>query len=120
MTTPNDVMVGKIRVSNLFSTRDEDWHNMSIKPIRGLYNMTRALDVEVHVNKVLEEFLGILDERFARGVNAGKVVDMADYIPYCKKRTRRIQGPVLTMISLLGLNEQHDFRKDIWHDGGWQ
>ena len=85
MSSPNDVMVGNTRVSNLFSTRNEDWHNTSIKPIRGLYNMTRALDNEVHVNKVLDEFLGILDERFARGGNSGNEVDMADYIPYCKE-----------------------------------
>ena len=82
---PNDVMVQGQRVSNLFGTRDEDWHTKLIKPIRGLYNMTRALDVEVHVNKTLEFLMEILGERFMNGTDKGSSVDMATYIPFCKQ-----------------------------------
>ena len=82
MTLPNDVLVNGQRVSNLFSTRDEDWHNSSLKPIRSLYSMTRALDAEVHVDKMLEDFMSIVEERFAKH---GKEFDMAEYVPFCKR-----------------------------------
>ena len=80
---PNDTMVNGQRLSNLFGTRDEDWHSMAIKPIRGLYNMTKALDVEVHVDRILELFAHVLEERFVKGSNGANPVDMAEYIPFC-------------------------------------
>lgn len=87
MTTPNDAVVNGQRVSNLFSIRDEGWHSRSIKPIRGLYNMTKVLDMEAHVNRTLEHFMSVLEERFIKGAKSSKPVDMAEYIPFCERTT---------------------------------
>ena len=65
--------------------------------------MTRALGVEVHVDKVLEELLGVLGERFVKGANAGKTIDMAEWIAYCEASNALASEDFLTLHSHLGL-----------------
>ncbi|KZF19789.1 cytochrome P450 [Xylona heveae TC161] len=75
----NDVMVNGVRVSNLFSTRSEEWHSTSIRPIKSLYSMTKVQDFEHHVDTTLNFLMQKLEERF---INTGKPCDMADYLLY--------------------------------------
>ena len=89
---PNDVLVNGIRVSNLFSTRDEQFHNTAVKPVRGLYSMTTSTSLEPHVDRMLELFTHTLDERFENGK---KAVDMADYLPFCEYQ---LHGMIVQLI----------------------
>lgn len=72
------------RISNVFGTRDEKWHDKVIRPVKGLYTMTRALDMEPHMDVTIDEWFEALDQRFAIGKNAGTSFDIGDWVPYCE------------------------------------
>ncbi|KAI9677969.1 MAG: hypothetical protein M1822_008077 [Bathelium mastoideum] len=79
MVSVNDVMVNGQRVSNLFCTQDEDWHDAKLKPIKSLYSMTKVQDFEANVDLAIDLFVEKLQERF---VTVGASCDMAKYLGY--------------------------------------
>lgn len=86
---PNDVIVpGGFRVSNLFGTRDEAWHDKVIRPVKSLWQMTRALDMEPQIDITLNDWLETLDRKFVLGKCAGRSFDIANWVPYCECQTQ--------------------------------
>ncbi|KAL1854997.1 hypothetical protein Plec18170_004409 [Paecilomyces lecythidis] len=67
------------RLSNLFGTRDENYHSMLIRPVRNLYTMTKAQEMEPLIDETIVLFCDKLMERFAV---TGKACEMTDYILY--------------------------------------
>lgn len=79
MYNVNDVTVSGVRLKNLFSHQDETWHSMFIRPIKGLYSMTKVQDFEPGVDKIINLFTEKMRERF---VNSGKPCEISEYINY--------------------------------------
>ena len=77
-------MVEGHRVSNVFGTRDEVWHDKVMRPVKQLWQMTRALDMEPQIDITINEWFDALDRNFAVGQNAGKSFDIGNWVPYCK------------------------------------
>ncbi|KAL3470530.1 cytochrome P450 [Aspergillus californicus] len=75
---PNDVLLDGHRMSNLFNTADEDWHNQNILPIRNLWRMTKVLEYEPLIDETLKKFVDKLGARFAKG----QVCPVDDWIGY--------------------------------------
>ena len=80
MVSVNDVMIDGQRVSNLFGTRDEEWHDAKLKPIKSLYSMTKVQDFEANVDLAINLFVEKLQDRF---IKPGNSCDMADYLGFC-------------------------------------
>lgn len=75
----NDARVHGVRVQNIFSSRDEKWHSMALRPIRQAYSMTQVLDMEPQIEEIIDLLCEKLDERFVR---PGVPCNMADYLLY--------------------------------------
>ncbi|KAL4962846.1 cytochrome P450 [Aspergillus stella-maris] len=75
---PNDVLLNGQRVSNLFNTQDEDWHNQNILPIRNLWRMTKVLEYEPLIDETLNKFVDKLSSKFG----AGEVCPADEWIGY--------------------------------------
>ncbi|OQD77186.1 hypothetical protein PENDEC_c003G06261 [Penicillium decumbens] len=82
MYRPNDVLIDGHRLSNLFNTQDEDWHNQNIRPIRGLWSMTKVLQYEPLIDETLNKFVDKLAARFVDGANAGTVCPADEWIGF--------------------------------------
>ena len=87
MYKPNDVLVNGLRLSNIFNTQDNDWHDKHIKPIRGLWTMTQVLKMESLVDETLSKFTDKLSTKFVDGPNSGKTCMMDDWLSFCRTRT---------------------------------
>ncbi|KAE8381755.1 cytochrome P450 [Aspergillus bertholletiae] len=79
MYNVNDVIVRGMRLKNIFSHQDERWHSTYIRPIKGLYSMTKVQDVEPGVDLTINLFIDKLRERF---VEKGRFCDMADHLNF--------------------------------------
>ncbi|KAL3491635.1 cytochrome P450 [Aspergillus germanicus] len=64
---PNDVLLNGQRMSNLFNTQDENWHNQNILPIRNLWRMTKVLEYEPLIDETLKKFVDKLSAKFGGG-----------------------------------------------------
>ncbi|KAJ6179267.1 hypothetical protein N7519_009728 [Penicillium mononematosum] len=82
MYRPNDVLLEGHRMSNLFNTQDEDWHNQNIRPIRSLWSMTKVLEYEPFIDETITKFVDKLALRFVDGDNAGKVCPADEWIGF--------------------------------------
>ncbi|KAJ5673992.1 hypothetical protein N7462_009431, partial [Penicillium macrosclerotiorum] len=82
MYRPNDVLIEGHRLSNLFNTQDEEWHNQNIRPIRGLWSMTKALEYEPLIDETLIKFVDKLALRFVDGKNSGKICPADEWIGF--------------------------------------
>lgn len=82
MYRPNDVLMNGQRISNVFNTQDNAWHDKFMKPIRGLWTMTKVLEVESLIDETLNQFTSKLSERFASS-DEKKVCMMDDWLGYC-------------------------------------
>ncbi|KAI1498837.1 benzoate 4-monooxygenase cytochrome P450 [Biscogniauxia marginata] len=82
MYRPNDVLVNGQRISNLFNTQDNVWHNKFMKPIRGLWTMTKVLEVESLIDETLSKFTTKLGEKFADGTRPANICPMDDWLGY--------------------------------------
>lgn len=85
MYRPNDVLIEGHRLSNLFNTQDEVWHDQNIRPIRGLWGMTKVLEYEPLIDETLNKFVEKLAAKFVDGENAGTVCPADEWIGFCKK-----------------------------------
>ncbi|KAJ5921118.1 hypothetical protein N7466_009444 [Penicillium verhagenii] len=79
MYNVNDVVVGGMRLKNLFSNQDEKWHSTYIRPIKSLYSMSRVQDVEQNVDITINLLLDKLRTHFVR---TGKPCEMTDWINF--------------------------------------
>jgi hypothetical protein len=84
MYRPNDVLIEGHRLSNLFNSQDEDWHNQNIRPIRGLWSMTKVLEYEPLIDETLNKFVNKLAAKFVDGANVGTVCPADEWIGFCK------------------------------------
>ncbi|KAJ5263386.1 cytochrome P450 [Penicillium angulare] len=76
----NDVLLpGGIRLKNLFSHQDEQWHLTYIRPVKGLYSIAKSQDFEPAMDVTINLFIEKMEERFMK---PGKACDIADYISY--------------------------------------
>ncbi|KAJ5231522.1 uncharacterized protein N7469_006110 [Penicillium citrinum] len=82
MYRPNDVLIEGHRLSNLFNSQDEDWHNQNIRPIRGLWSMTKVLEYEPLIDETICKFVGKVASKFVDGENAGKVWPADEWIGF--------------------------------------
>ena len=80
MYRPNDVLFNGQRISNIFNTQDEDWHQKYMRPIRGLWTMSKILEYEPLIDETLNKFLKKLDTNFVEGE---KVCPAHDWLAYC-------------------------------------
>lgn len=109
----NDVKVGGMRVSTLFSSRDEKWHAAALRPVRALYSMTQVLELEHLMDNIIDLLCKKLDTRF---VKSGASCDIANYVLYGEL----IHGSVGTfrrkanLVSCLGCNGRSDLFQDTW------
>ncbi|KKK15010.1 hypothetical protein ARAM_007359 [Aspergillus rambellii] len=78
MYRPNDVLINGHRISNLFNTQDEEWHNQNILPIRNLWRMTKVLEYEPLIDETLQKFVDKITAKFADG----KVCPADEWIGY--------------------------------------
>lgn len=84
MYRPNDVLIEGHRLSNLFNSQDEDWHNQNIRPIRGLWSMTKVLEYEPLIDETISKFVEKVGVKFVDGENAGKVWPADEWIGFCE------------------------------------
>lgn len=84
MYRPNDVLINGMRLQNIFNTQDNEWHDKFMKPIRGLWTMTKVLEMESLIDETLSKFCDKLSSKFVDGANAGKTCMMDEWLGYCK------------------------------------
>ncbi|KAF2729301.1 cytochrome P450 [Polyplosphaeria fusca] len=80
--TINDALQDGHLIQNLFSTRDNDFHARSLKPIQKLFSVQGSLELEPLMNDTIRSLCDQLETRFMQGSNAGKTCDIADWISY--------------------------------------
>lgn len=81
MYNVNDVVVGGMRLKNLFSSQDEKWHSTYIRPVKNLYSMSKVQDVEKNVDATINLFFEKLREKFS---STGETCEMSDWLNFCK------------------------------------
>ncbi|KAJ5919177.1 hypothetical protein N7466_010120 [Penicillium verhagenii] len=79
MYNVNDVILGGARLKNLFSNQDEKWHSTFIRPVKGLYSMSKVQEMEPGIDITINFFFEKLRERFVR---PGKVCEMSEYLNF--------------------------------------
>ncbi|KAJ5714927.1 uncharacterized protein N7483_012108 [Penicillium malachiteum] len=82
MYRPNDVLIEGHRLSNLFNSQDEDWHSQNIRPIRGLWSMTKVLEYEPLIDETISKFVDKLSLKFIDGENANKICPADEWIGF--------------------------------------
>lgn len=99
----NDVKVGGMRVSTLFSSRDEKWHAAALRPVRALYSMTQVLELEDLMDNIIDLLCKKLDTRF---VKTGVSCDIANYVLYGELAHSHIgaYGVKANRVSCMGCN----------------
>lgn len=109
-----------IRVRNLFSTRDENYHSTLIRPVRNLYTMTKLQEMEPLIDETINLFCDILMERFAV---PGKACEMTDYILYCMLKLCGVYSLTTLVLLFLPLycfypliSELMNFSRVLGHD----
>lgn len=103
MYRPNDVIIEGHHLSNLFNSQDEDWHNQNIRPIRGLWSMTKVLEYEPLIDETISKFVDKLSLRFVDGENANKICPADEWIGYCKKVLMNTRRKFADLYKLLGM-----------------
>ncbi|KAJ4256252.1 hypothetical protein NW762_009332 [Fusarium torreyae] len=67
-------------VYNIFSQTDPVQHKKERHPIAKLYSSASITNVEPHMDKVINQFCGILEKRFMEGENAEKAFDLGQWV----------------------------------------
>lgn len=75
----NDVIISGNRIKNIFSHQDEKWHSKFIRPVKGLYSMSKVQDMEPALDVAINLLLDKLRERFVR---PGRICEMSDYLNF--------------------------------------
>ncbi|CAE7177054.1 hypothetical protein PTNB73_03114 [Pyrenophora teres f. teres] len=69
-------------IQNIFSTRSNEFHSKSVRPVQKLYSLQNALQIESIMNDNLCTLCTQLETRFVEGANKGKTCDIADWISF--------------------------------------
>ncbi|PVH93928.1 cytochrome P450 [Periconia macrospinosa] len=69
-------------VSNIFATRDNDFHSKQLRPVQKLYSLQAAQNFQPMLDASTETLCHQLEQRFIEGANKGKVCDIADWISF--------------------------------------
>lgn len=70
------------RLENVFSTRSNYDHSRYLKPYQKYFSMNAILAKEHLADSIAQTMCRELEARFVDGANAGKTVDLADWIEY--------------------------------------
>ncbi|KAF4547581.1 Cytochrome P450-like protein 20 [Elsinoe fawcettii] len=62
----HDLVLGKQILSNVFSTRDENWHTGMTKPVHGVFTTTNVLQFEALMSDIIKYFVQRVDEQFIK------------------------------------------------------
>lgn len=81
MYRPNDVLINGHRLSNIFNSQDEHWHNKYLRPIRNLWSINKVLEYEPLIDETLNKFVEKLGAKFA---DAKTVCPADDWLGFCK------------------------------------
>ena len=87
MYKPNDVLINGVRISNIFNAQNNAWHDKYMKPIRGVWTMTKVLEMESLIDETVSKFTAKLGAKFADGSSASKICMMDEWLGYCKNRS---------------------------------
>ncbi|KAJ5750360.1 hypothetical protein N7533_007388 [Penicillium manginii] len=79
MYNVNDVVIGGVRLSNLFSSQDEKWHSTFIRPVKSMYSMSRVQEVESTMDVTIKL---LFDKLRAKFVGTGQTCEMSDWINF--------------------------------------
>ena len=94
-----------MRVTTLFSSRDEKWHTAALRPVRALYSMTQVLEFEHLIVNIIDLLCEKLDTRF---VKTGVSCDMADYVLYGELNHGLLAHMEAHLVSCMGCNGRSD------------
>ncbi|KAF2202045.1 cytochrome P450 [Delitschia confertaspora ATCC 74209] len=78
----NDAKQGPHIIPNLFSTRSNEFHSKTIRPVQKLYAFPNTYQIEHLMDKTIRVLCTQLEERFMEGSNAGKTCDLADWVSF--------------------------------------
>jgi hypothetical protein len=109
MYNVNDVVIGGVRLSNLFSSQDEKWHSTFIRPVKNMYSMSRVQEVEGTMDVTIKL---LFDKLRAKFVGTGQTCEMSDWINFCEY--------LCTFPSLADFFRLSLFRLPVLFDGRFQ
>lgn len=79
MYSSNDVVVNGVVTSNIFATKDQEWHTKMIKPIRNMSTVTKTLAFEPGVDETIDKFCSQMD----RMASDGTIVPLEKWLLWC-------------------------------------
>lgn len=82
MYRANDALINGQRISNIFNTDDNVWHDKQIRPIRNLWTMTKVLEQERAIDETISKLVHKLETRFVDGGNSGHMCMMDKWMGY--------------------------------------
>ncbi|KAG8410033.1 hypothetical protein J3458_019104 [Metarhizium acridum] len=82
MYSVNDVVVNGRRISNIFNTRDEEFHRTYARPIAGFWTLTKILELEPLMDETIQKLVHKLGNKFADDPNPDTVCMMDDWLTY--------------------------------------
>ncbi|CAG7559457.1 unnamed protein product [Fusarium equiseti] len=106
-------------VLNLFSQTDPVKHRKERKPIAKFYSTAGVTTLEPHIDKVIDQLCGQLEERFMEGNNFGKICDIGQWILFYKNPICHIGPPgfnTITGISVKHLVDRYQGNDKDYHD----
>jgi hypothetical protein len=122
----NDALQDGHIIQNIFSTRSNEFHSRSLRPVQKLYSLQNALQIEPIMNDNLRLLCSQLESKFMDGTNTGKTCDIADWISFfawdflgdstsnlykteCETNTNFVHLSLVTWSKKIGFMEQgHD------------
>lgn len=81
----NDIVQDGHVIENIFSTRDQDFHAKSMRPIQKMYTMNGILTVEYLADKAIATLCRRLEEECMDGNNADRICDIGAWLLWCKQ-----------------------------------
>jgi hypothetical protein len=69
-------------IQNMFSTRSNEYHSKTVRPVQRLYSHQNVLQLEDLMDNDLSMLCTQLESRFMKGVNKNKTCDIADWISF--------------------------------------
>lgn len=129
MYRSNDVLLNGQRISNIFNTQDETWHNKYLRPIRNLWTLNKVLEYEPLVDETLNKFLAKIDANFVEGEGEGKTCPADEWMSYCRHmlpfcylicQSRKAPWLINCIFSCMGCSCEYQFRSSLWVHRSWE
>ncbi|KAI8943345.1 hypothetical protein NX059_001362 [Plenodomus lindquistii] len=80
--TVNDALQDGHLIQNIFSTRSNEFHFRTVRPVQKLYSLQNALYIEQIMNDNIRILCAQLESRFIESPNSNKSCDIADWVSY--------------------------------------